>query len=78
MPIEGWRSLLETNWGDCANVKLHNLPFGFIETHEAKTSTPLLLPITPVSISVKVSRTVTSIYELQKSAAHWGWHDFKA
>ena len=65
MPIEGWRSLLETQWGDC--VILHNLlfSFGIVEVHEA--------PIPPKKSVVSKS----SVYELQKSAAHWNWHDFK-
>jgi len=63
MPIEGWRSLLETKWAGC--VILHNLPFGFIEIHE------VAVPITePIILR-------SSIYELQKSAANWSWYDFK-
>jgi hypothetical protein len=73
MPIEGWRSLLETNWAGC--VILHNLPFGFIEIHEAVIPSPLPL-LLPKPIPVKVSRS--SIYEMQKSAAKWHYHDFKA
>lgn len=71
MPIEGWRSLLETKWAGC--VILHNLPFGFTEIHETQaSSSPLLPEPDPVQVSY------TSIYELQKSAAKWCWHDFKA
>lgn len=69
MPIEGWRSLLETKWAGC--VILHNLPFGFTEIHEAKAPPAPSLP-EPIPVSF------TSIYEMQKSAAKWDYHDFKA
>jgi hypothetical protein len=72
MPIEGWRSLLEAKWAGC--VTLHNLPFGFTEVHETKASPAQVLPIEPKPLQV----SYTSIYEMQKSAANWCWHDFKA
>lgn len=75
MPIEGWRSLLETKWAGC--VILHNLPFGFIETHEVRTSLPVVLPIAPIE-PTPITASRSSLYEMQKSAANWCWHDFKA
>lgn len=67
MPIEGWRSLIEsTTWGGCA-VTLHNLPFGCIET--------VVVAIKPTSV---ISHSRSSLYELQKSAASWNLPDFKA
>jgi len=69
MPIEGWRSLLEsTTWGGCA-VTLHNLPFGYTEN--------VVAAIKPAS-TVTVSHSRSSLYELQKSAASWDLPDFKA
>jgi len=69
MPIEGWRSLLEsTTWGGCA-ITLHNLPFGYTDIVVAK--------IKPASIAT-VSHSRSSMYELQKSAASWDLPDFKA
>ena len=65
MPIEGWRSLLEsTTWGDCV-ITLHNLPFPYAET------TVIKKPVT------NVVYTYLSLYELQKSAASWQLPDFK-
>lgn len=66
MPIEGWRSLLEsTTWGDC-EITLHNLPFSYNETIIVKK---------PV---VEIIYCQASVYELQKSAVSWSLPDFKA
>lgn len=69
MPIEGWRSLLEsTTWGGCA-ITLHNLPFGYIENVVIKPA---------LNVTVTISHHRSSLYELQKSAASWDLPDFKA
>lgn len=65
MPIEGWRSLLGIDWA--GYVELHNQPFfGMIEVHTATK------PPTPVRTSL------SSVYEMQKSAAYWLVPDFTA
>ena len=58
---EGWRSLLETQWGNY--VELHNFPIGFIEVHENVAQPRVII-------------SFSSLYELQKSAAYWSPSDF--
>ena len=63
MPIEGWRSLIETtNWGGGVII-LHNLPFSYVKVTK--------------SVSTTVTYSCSSFYELQKSASTWNPPDFK-
>lgn len=69
--MDGWRSLLSKEWADY--VILHNLPIGI-------STIPDLILDKQFSFSVrkvpKFNRTVSSIYELSKSAANWDYSDF--
>ncbi len=60
MPEE-WRGL----WG--GSVFLHNRPFYSIENIEDEER-----PASPI----REMRVVKSLYDLNKSAADWGFHDF--
>ena len=58
---EGWRIFTEKIWGNCT---LHNFPIGFNETCQDLKPT------------IKIQKTIVSIYSLQKSASKWNYFDF--